>query len=213
MSQGPSQKEWSECLALRPHEDLHSRSNDACFSAVLHTTQMMAEAPRVWATKRGADGRGSLQLRLQQKNSYRAAHEVFCRHAQPVLDTISGWFSYVAESVPSLQEPKEPLEAQEKFSKEDMEGLLSLLKLPTRTSVSCLKSVCMRINVETLPFLMTEDKDIPLLRMAMAYTAREEALLRTQARSAMLTLFGKMKMGDSQLLRTPLEMAKSRKLG
>eukprot|EP00435_Cladocopium_sp_Y103_P014119 s3303_g3.t1 len=60
----------------------------------------------------------------------------------------------------------------------------------------------MRINVETLPFLMTEDKDIPLLRMAMAYTAHEEALLRTQARSAMLTLFGKMKMGEGQLSQT-----------
>eukprot|EP00435_Cladocopium_sp_Y103_P072026 s185_g39.t1 len=212
---------------------------------------------------------------------------------EPMFETISGWFSYVAESVPLLQGPKEPLETQDKFSKDDMEGLLSFLKLPMSygheefkqhwphtpheanlvvqslhdlarallfgareevaivTSflqrkglimlveallavstpeiiraqawqslcenrmnfVSCLKSVCMRINVETLPFLMTEDKDIPLLRMAMAYTAHEEALLRTQARSAMLTLFGKMKMGEGQLLRTALEMAKSRNLG
>ena len=35
----------------------------------------------------------------------------------------------VAESVPSLQEPKEPLQP-DKFMKDDMEGLLSLLKLP-----------------------------------------------------------------------------------
>ena len=78
--------------------------------------------------------------------------------------------------------------------------------------VSCLKTVSMRINVETLPFLMT-DSDIPILRVAMAYTAHEEALLRTQARNAMLALFSKMKMGEEQLLRTALEMAKSRKLG
>ena len=36
--------------------------------------------------------------------------------------------------------------------------------------VSCLKTVSMRIDVETLPFLMT-DSDIPILRVAMAYTA------------------------------------------
>ena len=78
--------------------------------------------------------------------------------------------------------------------------------------VSCLKTVSMRIDVETLPFLMT-DSDIPILRVAMAYTAHEEALLRTQARNAMLALFSKMKMGEEQLLRIALEMAKSRKLG
>ena len=50
--------------------------------------------------------------------------------------------------------------------------------------VSCLKTVSMRIDVETLSFLMT-DSDIPILRVAMAYTAHEEALLRTQARNAM----------------------------
>ena len=79
--------------------------------------------------------------------------------------------------------------------------------------ISCVKTISMRINVETLPFLVTEDSDIPLLGVAMAYTAHEEALLRTQARNALLTLLSKMKMGDSQLLRTALEMAKSRKLG
>ena len=79
--------------------------------------------------------------------------------------------------------------------------------------VSCLKSVCMRIEVGTLPWLMTEDKDIPILRVAMAYTAHEEPLLRTQARSAMLTLLSKIKMGEGPLLRTALDMAKSRKLG
>ena len=79
--------------------------------------------------------------------------------------------------------------------------------------VSCLKSVCMRIEVWTLPWLMTEDKDIPILRVAMAYTAHEEPLLRTQARSAMLTLLSKIKMGEGPLLRTALDMAKSRKLG
>ena len=54
--------------------------------------------------------------------------------------------------------------------------------------VSCLKTVSMRIDVETLPFLMT-DSDIPILRVAMAYTAHEEALLRTQARNAASTFF------------------------
>ena len=78
--------------------------------------------------------------------------------------------------------------------------------------VSCLKTVCMRIDVQTLPFLMA-DRDIPILRVAMAYAAHEEALLRTQARTAMLTSFSKMKMGEEQLLRTALEIAKSRKLG
>ena len=48
---------------------------------------------------------------------------------EPMLQTISGWFSHVAESVTSLQEPKEPLQRQE-FSKDDMEGLLCFLKLP-----------------------------------------------------------------------------------
>ena len=79
--------------------------------------------------------------------------------------------------------------------------------------ISCLKSVSMRIEVGTLPWLMTEDRDIPILRMAMVYTAHEEPLLRTQARNAMLTLFSKIKIGEGQLLRTALEMAKSRKLG
>ena len=79
--------------------------------------------------------------------------------------------------------------------------------------ISCVKTISMRISVETLPFLVTEDSDIPLLGVVMAYTAHEEALLRTQARNALLTLLSKMKMGDSQLLRTALEMAKSRKLG
>ena len=79
--------------------------------------------------------------------------------------------------------------------------------------ISCLKSICMRVEVGTLPWLMAEEKDIPILRVAMAYTAHEEPLLRTQARSAMLTLFSKSKMGDGQLLRTALDMAKSRKLG
>ena len=79
--------------------------------------------------------------------------------------------------------------------------------------ISCLKSVSMRIEVGTLPWLMTEDRDIPILRIAMVYTAHEEPLLRTQARNAMLTLFSKIKIGDGQLLRTALEMAKSRKLG
>ena len=79
--------------------------------------------------------------------------------------------------------------------------------------ISCVKTISMRISVETLPFLVTEDGDIPLLGVAMAYTAHEEALLRTQARNALLTLLLKMKMGNGQLLRTALEMAKSRKLG
>ena len=48
---------------------------------------------------------------------------------EPMFETISGWFSYVAESVPSLQEPKEPLQ-KDIFTKEEMEGLLSFLKLP-----------------------------------------------------------------------------------
>ncbi|CAL1147302.1 unnamed protein product [Cladocopium goreaui] len=241
-----------------------------------------------------------------------------------MLETISGWLTYVAESVPSLQEPNEPLQSQETLTKEGMEGLLSSLKFPLSYGhqefkehwphtpheanlviqslhdlaralfgareddavvasflekrglsilveallasstpeiiraqawqslclillnveedvfqrliigreldvlwsgepdlrieenrmnfVSCLKTVSMRIDVETLPFLMT-DSDIPILRVAMAYTAHEEALLRTQARNAMLALFSKMKMGEEQLLRTALEMAKSRKLG
>ena len=79
--------------------------------------------------------------------------------------------------------------------------------------ISCLKSVSMRIEVGTLPWLMTEDRDIPILRMAMVYTAHEEPLLRTQARNAMLTLLSKIKIGEGELLRTALEMAKSRKLG
>ena len=79
--------------------------------------------------------------------------------------------------------------------------------------ISCLKSVSMRIEVGTLPWLMTEDRDIPILRMAMVHTAHEEPLLRTQARNAMLTLLSKIKIGEGQLLRTALEMAKSRKLG
>ena len=78
--------------------------------------------------------------------------------------------------------------------------------------ISCVKTISMRINVETLPFLVTEDSDIPLLGVAMAYTAHEEALLGTQARNALLTLLSKMKKSDG-LLRTALEMAKSRKLG
>ncbi|CAL1170766.1 unnamed protein product, partial [Cladocopium goreaui] len=240
---------------------------------------------------------------------------------EPMLETISGWLTHVAESVLSLQEPNEPLQSQETLTKEGMEGLLSSLKFPLSYGhqefkehwphtpheaklviqslhdlaralfgareddavvasflekrglsllveallakstpeiiraqawqslclillnveedvfqrliigreldvlwsgepdlrieenrmnfVSCLKTVSMRIDVETLPFLMT-DSDIPILRVAMAYTAHEEALLRTQARNAMLTLFSKMKMGEEQLLRTALEMAKSR---
>ena len=79
--------------------------------------------------------------------------------------------------------------------------------------ISCVKTISMRISVETLPFLVTEDSDIPLLGVVMAYTAHEEALLRTQARNALLTLLSKMKKSDGQLLRTALEMAKSRKLG
>ena len=79
--------------------------------------------------------------------------------------------------------------------------------------ISCVKTVSMRIHVETLPFLLTEGSDIPILRVTMAYTAHEEALLRTQARNAMLNLFAKMEMGKAQLLRTALGMAKSTKLG
>ena len=49
---------------------------------------------------------------------------------EPLLETISGWVTYVADSMPSLQEPNEPLKSQEKLTKEDMEGLLSFLKVP-----------------------------------------------------------------------------------
>ena len=49
---------------------------------------------------------------------------------EPMLETISGWLTYVAESVPSLQEPNEPLQSQETLTKEGMEGLLSSLKFP-----------------------------------------------------------------------------------
>ena len=45
--------------------------------------------------------------------------------------------------------------------------------------VSCLKTVSMRINLETLPFLMT-DSDIPILRVAMAYTAHEEEMAKSR---------------------------------
>ena len=49
---------------------------------------------------------------------------------EPMLETISGWLTYVAESVPSLQEPNEPLQLQETLTKEGMNGLLSSLKFP-----------------------------------------------------------------------------------
>ena len=47
---------------------------------------------------------------------------------EPMLETISGWLTHVAESVLSLQEPNEPLQSQETLTKEGMEGLLSSLK-------------------------------------------------------------------------------------
>ena len=49
---------------------------------------------------------------------------------EPLFETISGWVTYVADSMPSLQEPNELLKSQEKLTKEDMEGLLSFLKFP-----------------------------------------------------------------------------------
>ena len=48
---------------------------------------------------------------------------------EPMLETISGWLTQVAESVLSLQEPNEPVQSQE-TTKMGMEGLLSSLKFP-----------------------------------------------------------------------------------
>ena len=37
--------------------------------------------------------------------------------------------------------------------------------------ISCVKTISMRIKVETLPFLVTEDSDIPLLGVANPFRA------------------------------------------
>ena len=37
--------------------------------------------------------------------------------------------------------------------------------------ISCVKTISMRISVETLPFLVTEDSDIPLLGVANPFRA------------------------------------------
>lgn len=75
--------------------------------------------------------------------------------------------------------------------------------------VACIKKVCMEVPVAGLPYLMTDDGSIPILKAVMPFTAHDEALVRTQARSAMLTLFTKLKMGESKLLHIALDMAKS----
>ncbi|CAK8986556.1 unnamed protein product [Durusdinium trenchii] len=74
--------------------------------------------------------------------------------------------------------------------------------------VSALKTVCMRTSVESLPYLMTEDRDLPVFRRAMAYTAYDEALVRTMARSAQLWIFPKLKQ-NQELLCIALDIAKS----
>jgi hypothetical protein len=79
--------------------------------------------------------------------------------------------------------------------------------------VACIKKVCMEVPVAGLPYLMTDDGSIPILKAVMPFTAHDEALVRTQARSAMLTLFTKLKMGESKLLHIALDMAKSMMLG
>ncbi|CAK9095835.1 Hypothetical protein (Fragment), partial [Durusdinium trenchii] len=78
--------------------------------------------------------------------------------------------------------------------------------------VSALKTVCMRTSVESLPYLMTEDRDLPVFRRAMAYTAYDEALVRTMARSAQLWIFPKLKQ-NQELLCIALDIAKSEMLG
>ena len=78
--------------------------------------------------------------------------------------------------------------------------------------VSALKTVCMRTSVESLPYLMTEDRDLPVFRRAMAYTAYDEALVRTMARSAQLWIFPKLKQ-NQELLCIALDIARSEMLG
>ncbi|CAK8994475.1 unnamed protein product [Durusdinium trenchii] len=74
--------------------------------------------------------------------------------------------------------------------------------------VSALKTVCMRTSVEYLPYLMTEDRDLPVFRRAMTYTAYDEALVRTQARSAQLWFYPKLKQ-NQELLCIALDIARS----
>ena len=78
--------------------------------------------------------------------------------------------------------------------------------------VSALKTVCMRTSVEYLPYLMTEDRDLPVFRRAMTYTAYDEALVRTQARSAQLWFYPKLKQ-NQELLCIALDIARSEMLG
>eukprot|EP00435_Cladocopium_sp_Y103_P039884 s2030_g10.t1 len=79
--------------------------------------------------------------------------------------------------------------------------------------VACIKKVCTEVTLAGLPYLMNDDGSIPILKAAMAFTAHDEALVRTQARSATLTLFAKLKKGECQLLHIALDMAKSMMLG
>ena len=46
---------------------------------------------------------------------------------EPVLETLNGWVSYIAESVGSFKETEQPLE-KHCFTQEDMEGFLSFLR-------------------------------------------------------------------------------------
>lgn len=79
--------------------------------------------------------------------------------------------------------------------------------------VACIKKICMEVTLAGLPYLTTDNGTIPILKAAMSLVADDEALVRTHARSAMLTLFAKLKMGDSELLHIALDMAKSMMLG
>ncbi|CAK8998016.1 unnamed protein product [Durusdinium trenchii] len=74
--------------------------------------------------------------------------------------------------------------------------------------VSALKTVCTRTSVESLRNLMTGDRDLPVFRRAVAYAAYEEALVRTQARNAQLSLWRTLKQ-NQELLCIALDIARS----
>lgn len=78
--------------------------------------------------------------------------------------------------------------------------------------VSALKTVCTRTSVESLRNLMTGDRDLPVFRRAVAYAAYEEALVRTQARNAQLSLWRTLKQ-NQELLCIALDIARSEMLG
>ncbi|CAK9004994.1 unnamed protein product, partial [Durusdinium trenchii] len=86
--------------------------------------------------------------------------------------------------------------------------VLQNVKEHLQSFVSALKTVCTRTSVESLRNLMTGDRDLPVFRRAVAYAAYEEALVRTQARNAQLSLWRTLKQ-NQELLCIALDIARS----